>query len=75
MIFAAGDADLIGVLDAIVDRVTGSAGAFVLLLIVLYFVWRLFREAQRDLRTSEARVDTLTDAVEALTTELRARFR
>ena len=67
--------DLISVLDAIVSRIVGPWGAFFLLCIVLYFVWRLFREAQRDLHTSDARVDLLTEAVKELTTEIRSSSR
>lgn len=67
--------DLIGILDAIVSRVVGPWGAVFLLVIVLYFTWRLFREAQRDLRLSEGRVDLLTAAVRELTAEVRAKRR
>lgn len=75
MMYAVTEIDLIGILDAIVGRITGSAGGFVMLVIAVYFVWRLFREAQKDLHTSEARVDRLTEAVEGLTDELRAKRR
>ena len=65
--------DLIGILDAIVTRIVGPWGAVFLLVIMLYFTWRLFREKERDLRTSDERVDRLTDAVRELTVELRAK--
>lgn len=67
--------DVIKVLDALVNRLVGPWGAFFFLLIALYFVWRLFREAQKDLRTSELRVDRLTEAVTELTHEVRAKRR
>ena len=76
MLLAADTSDsLIGVLDSLVERLIGPWGAVVALLLVIYFLWRLFREAQRDLRVSDARVDGLTDAVRELTAELRSRRR
>ena len=65
--------DLIGLLDALLSRLIGQTGAFVALLIIVYFLWRLYRESQRDLKLSDARVDQLTDAVKELTAEIRAR--
>lgn len=65
--------DLIGLLDALLSRLIGQTGAFVALLIIVYFLWRLYRESQRDLKLSDARVDQLTEAVRELTTEIRAR--
>jgi hypothetical protein len=65
--------DLISILDAIVSRLVGPWGAFFLLCVVTYFVWRLFREAQRERIASESRVDALTEAVRELTIELRSR--
>lgn len=59
-------------LDAILSRLIGQTGAFVALLIVVYFLWRLYRESQKDLKASDARVDSLTDAVRELTSEIRA---
>lgn len=67
--------DLVEVLDAIVNRLIGREGAIVLLCIVLYFLWRLYRESQKDLKASDARVDALTTAVQELTAEVRARRR
>ena len=65
--------DLVEILDAILSRIVGQTGAFVALLIVVYFLWRLYRESQKDLKTSDARVDALTEAVRELTAEIRAR--
>lgn len=63
--------DLIEVLDAILARIVGQTGAFVALLVVIYFLWRLYRESQKDLLASDSRVDRLTDAVKELTAEVR----
>lgn len=65
--------DLIELLDAVLARIVGQTGAFVALLIVVYFLWRLYREGQKDLRASDSRVDALTLAVRELTTEVRDR--
>jgi hypothetical protein len=67
--------DLLALLDSIVERLTGPWGVVVLLVICLYFVWRLFRETQRALAASDLRVDSLTEAVRDLTTEIRERKR
>lgn len=64
--------DIIAILDAIVSRFVGPWGAVFLLVVVVYFLWRLFREKERDLRASDERVDRLTEAVRELTIELRA---
>lgn len=67
--------DLVELLDAILSRIVGQTGAFVSLLIVVFFLWRLYRESQKDLRVSDNRVDALTDAVRELTAEVRAKRR
>jgi len=67
--------DLVELLDAILSRLIGQTGAFVALLIVVYFLWRLYRESQKDLKASDTRVDSLTDAVRELTAEIRAKAR
>jgi hypothetical protein len=67
--------DLVELLDAILARIVGQTGAFVALIIVVYFLWRLYRESQKDLRSSDSRVDALTDAVRELTAEVRAKRR
>lgn len=63
--------ELIELLDAVLARVVGQTGAFVALLVVIYFLWRLYRESQKDLHASDSRVDRLTEAVRELTTEVR----
>lgn len=73
MIYATTELDVLALLDALVARFVGPWGVFFILIIVVYFMWRLFRESQRDVRTSESRVDKLTDAVRELTAELRAK--
>ena len=62
-------------LDAVAARVLGPWGAVMLLLVMVYFLWRLFREKERDLKDSDKRVDSLTEAVRELTREIRQRAR
>lgn len=69
------DANPLDLLDAIAARILGPWGAVFALLIVVYFLWRLYREKERDLKASDARVDSLAEAVRDLTTEIRARRR
>lgn len=75
MVLGATEESLVSALDAIVERLIGPWGAVVALLMVIYFLWRLFRELQQDLRISDGRVDGLTEAVRELTAELRSRRR
>lgn len=50
---------------SILAGLLGPYGVVVLLAVVVYFVWRLFREEQRESRS-------LTQAVRDLTTEVRS---
>jgi hypothetical protein len=61
--------------QAILDGLTGEFGVIVLLCIVVYFLWRLFREKERDVKSADARVDNLTEAVKDLMIEFRAGLR
>lgn len=57
---------------AILDGLTGEFGVIVAQGLIIFFLWRLFRESQKERLASEARVDGLTAAVTGLTQELRS---
>lgn len=51
--------------------ITGPLGAIVLLCVAIYFLWRLFREADKRADEALTTVTELTSAVKAVTTESR----
>ena len=59
----------------LIDGLTGEFGVIILLCVVVYFLWRLFRESQKDIRAADVRVDNLTEAVRELMSEFRAGLR
>lgn len=56
---------------AVLDGLTGEFGVIIAESVVIYFLWRLFREVQRDNRLLITGISELTAAVNELTTELR----
>lgn len=61
--------------EALLDGLTGEFGVIVALCIVIYFLWRLFREKEKDVKAADQRVDKLTEAVKELMDEFRAGLR
>lgn len=57
--------------DTILALIVGPVGAFVMLCLALYFVWRLFREAQHENKANMATVAVLTEVLKDLKDELR----
>lgn len=57
---------------SIVDAIMGPGGAIVTLCLVIYFLWKLYREEQSENRANFHTVGLQSKAIEALTAELRA---
>jgi hypothetical protein len=56
----------------LIDAILGPLGATVVLMVIEYFTWKLFREEQAENRKTFSTVTTLTDTVKELTIEVRA---
>lgn len=56
----------------LLSLIVGPLGAIVVLCVIIYFLWRLFREEQAERRKSIDTVDTLAQTVKDLATEFRA---
>lgn len=56
----------------ILSLVVGPLGALVVLCVIIYFLWKLFREEQNENRKNMGVVSTLSLTVKDLTTELSA---
>jgi len=59
--------------DTILALIVGPVGAVIMLCLALYFVWKLFREAQAENKQNMATVAVLTDVLKDLKDELRIR--
>ena len=57
---------------SLLDSILGPGGAVVVLCTIIFFLWRLFREATAEARSNLALVSDLTHSVKDLTTEVRA---
>lgn len=57
---------------SLVDAILGPGGAIVTLCLAIYFLWKLFREEQAENRANFHTVALQSQAIEALTAELRA---
>lgn len=55
----------------ILELVVGPVGAFVVMALIIYFLWRLFREEQKENRASMKAVETLAQTVADLKDELK----
>lgn len=58
--------------DTILTLIIGPVGAVVVMGVIIYFLWRLFREEQMRNRKNVDTVSTLTQTIKDLTTEVRA---
>lgn len=58
--------------DQILPLLVGPYGALVLSFVVIWGLWRLFRESQKEGREDRQAMLTLSRAVEDLTTEVRS---
>jgi hypothetical protein len=56
----------------LLSLVVGPLGAIVVLCVIAYFLWKLFREEQAENRKNTGVVSLLTQSVKDLTTELAA---
>lgn len=56
----------------LLDLIVGPLGAIVVLCVIVYFLWKLFREEQDRNRKNVDTVATLTQTIKDLTTEVRA---
>lgn len=56
----------------LLSLIMGPLGAIVVLCVIVYFLWRLFREEQARNRKNVDTVATLTQTIKDLTTEVRA---
>lgn len=56
----------------LLELIFGPFGAIVVLCVVIYFLWKLFREEQAENRENFDTVHLQSKAIEALTAELRA---
>lgn len=56
---------------SILAGLTGPYGVIMAEGVVIYFLWRLFREAEKEAREDRATLHTLADSVTTLTTEIR----
>lgn len=57
--------------DQLLQLVVGPLGAIVAVCVALYFLWKLFREEQKENRGNAKVVATLTDTIRDLTEELK----
>lgn len=57
---------------SVFQNIIGPWGAVFVLCLVVYFLWKLFREEQAESRRATDAVATLTDTVRELTIEVRA---
>jgi hypothetical protein len=57
--------------DTILALIVGPVGAFVMMGLAVYFVWKLFREAQHENKANMATVRVLTTVLEDLKDELQ----
>lgn len=57
---------------SLLTLITGPFGAIVTLAVIVYFLWKLFREEQARNRLNVDTVATLTQTIKDLTTEVRA---
>ena len=57
--------------DQLLQLVVGPLGAIVVLCVAIYFLWKLFREEQRENRKNFETVTTLSEATKDLTSELK----
>ena len=55
----------------LLELVVGPVGAFVVMAVMIYFLWRLFREEQRENRASMKAVELLAATVSDLKDELK----
>lgn len=58
--------------DVILGLIVGPVGAFVAMGVIVYFLWKLFREEQKENRENFATVSLQSQAIEKLTSELAA---
>ena len=59
----------------ILEGLTSEFGVIIAMGAVIFFLWRLYREEQRDRKSSDERMDNFAVAITGLTEELRARRR
>lgn len=57
--------------DIVLSLVVGPVGAFVAMAVMIYFLWKLFREEQRENRASMKAVELLASTVSDLKDELK----
>ena len=57
---------------SLLDLIMGPGGAIAVLCMVIYFLWRLFREAGQEAKANLSLVGDLIQSVRDLTTEVRA---
>jgi hypothetical protein len=57
--------------EGILQAVVGPYGVVVVLGIVIFFLWRLYRESLAENKANMGTIGTLTSAVKDLTTEVR----
>jgi len=55
----------------LLQLVIGPVGAVVVMALMVYFLWKLFREEQEDNRANKTVIATLATTIGDLTTELR----
>lgn len=58
--------------DAVFANIIGPWGAVFVLCVVIYFLWKLFREEQRENRSNFSTVSMQSNAINDLTIEVRA---
>lgn len=58
--------------DALFAQIIGPWGAVFVLCLVIYFLWKLFREEQRENRANFSTVSLQSNAINDLTIEVRA---
>lgn len=58
--------------DAVFANIIGPWGAVFVLCVVVYFLWKLFREEQKENRANFATVALQSEAIHDLTIEVRA---
>jgi tryptophan 2,3-dioxygenase len=56
---------------SILAGLTGPYGVVIAEAVVIYFLWRLFRESEREAQTDRATLRTLSESVVSLTSEIR----
>lgn len=57
---------------SILAGLTGPYGVIVAEAVVVYFLWKLFRESESEARTDRATLRTLSESVVTLTAEIRS---